>query len=85
MSTSQSLCGVSACASGYIFVTCYEKKGHSAKIPDRPFLLPFASTEFCAHSHIFVLFVRQSTETHWLLIFRHPGNLEFKKNESTKV
>ena len=57
----------------------YEKKGHLAKIPDMPFLLPFSSAKFCAHSHIFVLFMRQSAETQWPLIFRDLGNSEFKK------
>ena len=60
-------------------VTVLGKMGHPAKTPDMPFLVPFASTEFCAHSsHIFVLFMRQSAETQWPQIFRHPGNSELE-------
>ena len=63
-------------------VTRYEKKGHPAKIPNMPFSVPFASAEFCAHSHIFVLFMRQSAETQWPPIFRHPGNSEFENGSN---
>ena len=61
-----------------VIVTRYEKKGHPEKILDMPFLVSFASPEFCAHSHIFVLFMRISAETQWPPIFRHPGNSEFE-------
>ena len=63
-------------------MTRYEKKGHPAKILDMPFLVPFASAEFCAHSHIFVLFMRESAEMQWPAIFRHPGNSEFENGSN---
>ena len=63
-------------------MTRYDKKGHPAKIPDMPFLVPFASAEFCAHSHIFVVFMQQSTEMQWPLIFRHPKNSEFENGSN---
>ena len=65
-------------------MTRYEKKGHPAKIPDMLFLVPFARAEFCAHSHIFVLFMRHSAEMQQPPIFRHPGNSQFE-NRTNKI
>ena len=49
------------------------KMEHPAKLPDMPFLVPFTSAEFCAHSHIFVLFMRQSAEMQVAANIQTPG------------
>ena len=63
-------------------MTVLAKTGHPAKISDMPFLVLFDSAEFCAH-HIFVLFMRQSTETQWPPI-RRPGNSKFENGSNEK-
>ena len=63
-------------------MTVLEKMGHPAKIPDMPFLVPFASAEFCAYFHIFVVFMRQRAEAQWRPIFKNPGNSEFENGSN---
>ena len=59
-------------------MTRYENKGQQLKISDMPFLVPYARVEFCAHSDIFILFMRQSVKTQLSPIFRNRGNSEIE-------